>query len=604
MKRLLLAWCATLLLSSLTACDSGSSSAGVSGTISGVAATGAAIQGGTVTLKCVAGSPTGGQTTGANGGFTFNVSGVTLPCLARVVATDGATFHSYVDALGNVNITPITEMLLGWLLGLDPATAFDNFSLTTPFDASRKAAAIAAVKTKLDGLGIDTNALGDPLKDLLDAGSHTGLDGILDSIKTKLSETEGSIADLTNQLVQTSPNQGQGLAGYPAAGTYTGVTATGSACSVTVGSDHSVSASVGGQTLATQLDGHYFANAGGEIAVAVIYNAASRFYESTGSIASVDQASTGNPYQNIGLSFDAATGKLIMAHGQKTTDASNNPAAGSNFSFVCAGELYPSGTAIGSTGFNQAAASRFLATGLVGGPYTAPADGGKGACTFSVDASGNASINWAGFTSTSGVLTLPYDWLAQAGSQSATEAVYDIYYNKTTGARVGTNLGGSVLLNAGDDAISDWFHVTLKQQGSDKMATVLANGTSGNAKSVNCRTANDPAAKWAAVAAYAGTWNGTTDRNFKFGGAATCSLLVNADGSVVYTGGDSVARGINAAGGWTPTIANGYASFDKSTAYPAASMDFTGASVNSHQPQFWYAASGASYEYCNNMSKQ
>jgi len=44
--------------------------------------------------------------------------------------------------------------------------------------------------------------------------------------------------------------------------------------------------------------------------------------------------------------------------------------------------------------------------------------------------------------------------------------------------------------------------------------------------------------------------------------------------------------------------------FDKATPNPAASMDFTGATVSGHQPQFWYSASNASYEYCNNMSKQ
>lgn len=605
MKHLLWACCAALLLTGLTACDSGSGTTGVTGTISGVAATGAPMAGATVNLKCVAGTPSVTPTTDADGKFSITVSGATLPCLARVTGTDGLVLHSYVGALGNVNITPLTEMVMGSLLGVNPASAFDNFSLNALLDASRVDAAVTAVKTRLDLLGVDTSALGNPLTGLFTAGSHAGLDGILDDLGSKRGETPAAtfIANLTGELIVSSPNQGHSHAGYPAVATYTGVTADGSACSITVDSNHNVSASAGGQTVTTLLDGQYFETTGGEIAVAVYYDAATRFYESAGSN-TYDQASVGNPYQNIGLSFDAATGKLIMAHGQKITDASGNPAAGSNFGFVCAGESYPSGAAIGTTGFNQAAASRFLATSLVGGPYTAPADGSKGACTFSVDASGNASINWAGFTSTSGVLTLPYDWLAQAGSQSASTAVYDIYYNKTTGARVGINQGGSVVLNIGDDAISDWYHVTLKQQGSDKIATVLANGVSNDAKSVTCTTANDPAAKWAAVAAYAGTWRGTTDHNFKFGSAATCSLLVNADGSVVYTGGDSVARSIDAAGGWTPSVSNGMAWFDKTTPNPAASMDFTGATVSGHQPQFWYSASNASYEYCNNMSKQ
>ena len=601
MKHLLWAWCATLLIAGLTGCNSGSGTVGASGTISGVAATGAPVTGGTVTLKCASGSPAAPAITGADGKFSFTVSGVTLPCLARVVATDGETFHSYVSALGNVNITPITEMVLASLLGSNPSSAFDNLgSAPAEYSLAQINAALAAVKTRLDGLGVNTSALGNPLTDGLIAGSGTGLDGVLDDLKARRGAT--SIAELTNQMVATSPNQGLGLAGYPAAGTFTGVTADGSACSITVGADRSVTANVGGQTLTTQLDGQYFERTGGEIAPAVFYNLAQRFYESASSN-TFDQASAGNPYLNIGLNIDVATGKMIMAHGQRTTDPSFNPAAGSNFGFVCAGELYPSGAPIGTTGTNQAAPSRFLATTLIGGPYNAPASGNKGACSFNVDADGNATINWAGFTSTAGVLTLPSDWLGQTSDQTTTQAVYEIYYNKTTGARVGSNQGGIVVLNAGDFNIADWFRVTLTNNGTDKVATVMANGLSNDAKSVTCTTANDPAARFAAVAAFAGTWRGTTDRNFKFGSAATCTLLVNGDGSVVYTGGDSVARTINIADGWTPTVANGLAEFDKSTSFPAASMDFTGASVSGGRPQFWYSISNASYEYCNNMSK-
>ena len=73
----------------LTACGGGGGDdnsnpgpAPVTTSISGVAATGAAIAGATVEAKCAVGSGT--TTTGSDGKFTLNIQNATLPCILSV----------------------------------------------------------------------------------------------------------------------------------------------------------------------------------------------------------------------------------------------------------------------------------------------------------------------------------------------------------------------------------------------------------------------------------------------------------------------------------------------------------------------------------------
>ena len=84
------------------------------------AATGAAVASGTVTLKCVSGT-TSASTTRSDGSFTVDVSGVTLPCVARVEYKDagGTTrqLHTLVTATGTANITPLLKVLVAKLAG-------------------------------------------------------------------------------------------------------------------------------------------------------------------------------------------------------------------------------------------------------------------------------------------------------------------------------------------------------------------------------------------------------------------------------------------------------------------------------------------------------
>ena len=117
---------ASFALTSLltVACSGGGGSGGV--ILSGVAATGAALPGATVTSKCSQGS-TETSLTDANGNYSLISSGV-LPCLIR--AQSGSTvLHSVATGSGttaSANISPMTEAVVNQLTD-DPVALFANF---------------------------------------------------------------------------------------------------------------------------------------------------------------------------------------------------------------------------------------------------------------------------------------------------------------------------------------------------------------------------------------------------------------------------------------------------------------------------------------------
>jgi hypothetical protein len=116
-------------------------------TISGTAATGAALGGATVTVTCKSG--TGTATADANGKYTVSVQG-TGPCVLTATS-NGVTYSSITPGSGTVNIDPLTTMLTNYLAqqaGVSP-TAFaanPNAILGNPNGASiiSNAAAISA----------------------------------------------------------------------------------------------------------------------------------------------------------------------------------------------------------------------------------------------------------------------------------------------------------------------------------------------------------------------------------------------------------------------------------------------------------------------------
>lgn len=209
--------------------------------LTGTAATGAALAGADVQVKC-AGGGTGSATTTTAGGYTVSISGGTLPCIIKVTGTSNGvavSLHSVADAgsagaNGNVNatanVTPVTEMIVAQLLAAMPNDAFANFNPQQVTQAAVASAATAIIDA-LKAAGVDLSGI-DPLKATLVPATSTaegnGYDKLLDLLGSEVgpeslplvvnqiatAATTSSTAGLTNAMAAVS---GGALEGCPVA---------------------------------------------------------------------------------------------------------------------------------------------------------------------------------------------------------------------------------------------------------------------------------------------------------------------------------------------------------------------------------------------------
>ena len=99
--------------------------------VSGVAAIGAPIAGGTVALRCASGNTVSAITT-ADGSWAATVKDGDFPCVIRVSGgqADGNALaqplHSVVQEAGNVNVTPLTDLMVSIMVGQAPQAWFDS----------------------------------------------------------------------------------------------------------------------------------------------------------------------------------------------------------------------------------------------------------------------------------------------------------------------------------------------------------------------------------------------------------------------------------------------------------------------------------------------
>ncbi|MDP2760256.1 MAG: hypothetical protein Q8O64_07600 [Sideroxyarcus sp.] len=176
----------------ISACGGGSSTSPASQTFSGVAAVGFPIVGGTVSVICATGSPLTGTTT-STGTWQVTLSDQTLPCAVRVSggtinsATNTTPYHSIALALGTVNVTPLTDMMVANLAGAAPDTWFTGLS-TTPASLN------AISQTHVDG----------SLANLRAALSGLAPLSTINPITTAFSATPGNTSDDMLAALQTS----------------------------------------------------------------------------------------------------------------------------------------------------------------------------------------------------------------------------------------------------------------------------------------------------------------------------------------------------------------------------------------------------------------
>ena len=192
--------------------------------LKGVAATGAALAGAAVSATCATGSGT--ATAGTDGTFTVAVANGALPC-ALEASSGTTTLHSVAAGTGGgtatANVTPLTELLVAHLTGQDPKAFFASLSsgsatLTSSVTTDAVGTAGVAVIAALKDAGVDTAPLKDLLAGELKAGTGSGYDGVLDTLKTTLTRTGSTLATLATAVASASPAAAAAAAGSPAAG--------------------------------------------------------------------------------------------------------------------------------------------------------------------------------------------------------------------------------------------------------------------------------------------------------------------------------------------------------------------------------------------------
>jgi hypothetical protein len=169
------------LSAALASCGGGGGGSGY--TITGVAASGAAIVHGTVEVRCQVGG--GSVETETDGSYRIHLPDAQGPCLLRAIdSVTGIELHSALEeapAQSVAHITPLSDLVVAKAVRAEPATAFADpanylrllspISLSVGMQAAREAAA----------------AVGTPLPE--------GLDPLKGQLQTATAEAQGSIMD-------------------------------------------------------------------------------------------------------------------------------------------------------------------------------------------------------------------------------------------------------------------------------------------------------------------------------------------------------------------------------------------------------------------------
>jgi hypothetical protein len=194
---------ATSSTSSSSTSSAGSSSSSVSSSaasLSGVAATGAAIAG-RIYLKDAAGHELFVDT--LDGSYSFVLTGLTPPYMLKaqwVVSGVTHTLYSFSPSSGHANITPLTQMIVAAAAGtdsLDPVYAagspstFATVSSALPTATAQLQQSLKPLLTHYSSQSID------PITGSFTA-DHTGMDALLDNITVNYLSGSVTVADKTS----------------------------------------------------------------------------------------------------------------------------------------------------------------------------------------------------------------------------------------------------------------------------------------------------------------------------------------------------------------------------------------------------------------------
>lgn len=186
----------TICLSLLLSCGSSDDTA-PNPTVSGIAATGAAIPNAPVTLIDSTGSTNNG-TTDSGGAFSISVAGMTAPYLIKVTYNSGANIlYSFAAAAGTANVNPLTSLAVHQAFNGDPSTIIAPGA--TP---AAVASAMATLSGQINGAitAIQNNILAtypaiasvNPITGSFKVGE--GIDKLLDQMNLTVNATGGTVS--------------------------------------------------------------------------------------------------------------------------------------------------------------------------------------------------------------------------------------------------------------------------------------------------------------------------------------------------------------------------------------------------------------------------
>ena len=195
MNKIRLTLAAALAATLLAACGGGNNDF-TPFSLNGVAATGAAISGRTVTIRCTYGDAVT-TTTNSGGAFSVDLRLQELPCMLEVDSPTMGKLHGFATAPGRVNITPLTELIVARAARTNVSTLFASTELRSQIPAIRSAlaaasTAIVAESARLTGF----TASGDPLTMAFAIGDDD--DKALDNLASSLTNASSTLAALSN----------------------------------------------------------------------------------------------------------------------------------------------------------------------------------------------------------------------------------------------------------------------------------------------------------------------------------------------------------------------------------------------------------------------
>jgi hypothetical protein len=235
-----------LLALLLEGCGGGASSNSVSSgaTISGTAAVGTPIVNGSIKVTCASGNPLS-TTTNNVGSWSVVFSGQTLPCAIEVSAgsingiANATSYHSIAVSAGNVNVTPLTDLIVANLVGSSiPTTWFSGLTATqvNTITATQVNAAVANVAAALPAFpGFTTT--NNPITTSFSPTSGNVIDDFLTALASAIANTSGvTYASLLNNISTATiaaPNIPTGFSNSLATG-YSGTGSAGGGANYTV----------------------------------------------------------------------------------------------------------------------------------------------------------------------------------------------------------------------------------------------------------------------------------------------------------------------------------------------------------------------------------